>query len=125
MASGGFPLKIERKEIKPGVVVLVMTGRIQMGPDCKQIEKRVEELIATSENRVVFDLTGVHILDSSGVGQIVTCFSKLKKTGGALRLAGVGGMLAGTLKMTHVDQVIEIYPTALAAAEDFGPNGGA
>ena len=121
MTYGGIPLKIERKEMKPGVVVLTMTGPIRMGPDCKQVEKKVEELIAAGEKHVVFDLSGVHIIDSSGLGQIVTCFSKLKKSGGFLHLVGVRGTLSGILKMTHVDKVMKIYPTALAASEDFGP----
>lgn len=122
MDYGGILLKIERKEMKPGVVVLVMTGTLRMGPDCRQIEKKVEELMAAGENCLVFDLSGVHIMDSSGVGQIVTCFSRLKKSGGFLRLAGVGGTLSGILKMTHLDKVIKIYPTALAASQDFRPD---
>jgi anti-sigma B factor antagonist len=123
MDYGGILLKIEREEMKPGVVVLVMKGSICMGPECKQIENKVKELIAAGENRVVFDLSRVHIMDSSGLGQIVTCFCRLKKSGGFLRLASVGGTLSGLLKMTHVDKVIEIYPTALAASEDVRPDG--
>jgi anti-sigma B factor antagonist len=123
MDYGRIPLKIERKEMKPGIVVLMITGSIRMGPDCKQIGDKVEELMAAGENRVVFDLSGVHIMDSSGLGQIVTCFCKLKKSGGFLRLATVGGTLSGLLKMTHVDRVIKIYPTALAASEDLRSDG--
>lgn len=105
--------------MKPGVVVLMMTGPIRMGPYCQEIAKKVEELMAAGENRLVFDLSGVDIMDSSGLGEIVACFSKLKKSGGFLRLAGVGVTITGILKMTHVDRVIKIYPTALAASEDF------
>ena len=86
-----IPLKIERKELSPGIVVLMMSGPIRMGPHCKQIEEQVDKLIAAGEKRLVFDLSGVYNLDSSGLGQIVTCLSKLKQSGGFLRLAGVGG----------------------------------
>ena len=119
MAYGRIPLKIERKEIKPGIVVLMMTGPISLGPHCKQIEEQVEKLIAAGEKRLVFDLSGVYTLDSGGLGQIVACLTKLKKCGGFLRLAGVGGTLSAIFKMTHVDRIIKIYPTALAASEDF------
>jgi len=118
-----IPLRIERKELKPGIVVLMMTGPIQMGPHCKQIEEKVAELIDAGERRLVFDLSGVHTMDSTGLGEIVACFSKLKKSGGLLRLAGIGGTLSGLLKMTHVDRVIKIYPTALAASEDVWTDG--
>ena len=58
---------------------------------------------------------------ASGIGALVKCFSKLKKSGGALRLAGVKGMVEGVLKLTRVNTVIGTYPTADAASEDFPP----
>jgi anti-anti-sigma factor len=119
----GVPLQIAKREIRPGIVVLEMTGRIHMGPDCQQIEQEVEQLLGRSEKRLIFDLSKVWSVDSSGVGQIVKCFSKLKNSGGSLRLAGVQGMIEGVLKLTHLDQVIEIYPTAVEAAGNFLPEG--
>ena len=119
----GIPLKIAKREIRPGVVVLELTGRIHMGPDCQRIEQEVEQLLDRSEKRLIFDLSKVSNVDSSGVAQIVKCFSKLKNSGGSLRLAGVTGMLVGVFKITHVDEVIEIYPTAFEAAGNFLPEG--
>jgi anti-anti-sigma regulatory factor len=49
----------------------------------------------------------------------------VKKSGGRLRLAGIKGMLEGTLKLTKVDKLVEIFPTAAAAAENFALPGGA
>ena len=48
----------------------------------------------------------------------------LKKSGGFWCLANVGVTLSGILKMTHLDRVIKIYPTALSASEDSRPNSG-
>jgi len=114
-----MPMKLETRQIKPGVVVLEVTGRISMGNDCAEIEKQVKGHIDRDEKRVIFDLTGVNHIDSSVVGQIVKCHSTLKRSGGALRLAGVSTMVYGVLQMTHVDRVIEIYPTALDASLNF------
>jgi hypothetical protein len=36
-----------------------------------------------------------------------------------LRLAGCNGMIDSSLKLTKVDKIIGIFPTASAAAEDF------
>lgn len=119
----GPPLKIAKSEIKPGVVVLEMTGPIHMGPDCQRLGQEVEQLLGRSEKRLILDVSKVSTVDSTGLGQIVRCFSKLKTSGGSLRLAGVQGMLAGVLKMTGVDKVIAIYPTAFEAAGDFPSEG--
>ncbi len=118
----GIPLQIAKREIRPGVFVLEMAGRIQLGPDCQRIVQEVEQLLGRSENRLIFDLSKVTFLDSGGLGEIVRCFSKLKKSGGSLRLAGVRGMIATVIKITKVDKVIETYPTAVEAAGNFLPN---
>lgn len=112
-------MDITRKPIRPGIVALEMTGRILMGPDCQLIEKEVEQALAQGDTRVIFDLTGVFQIDSAGVGKIVMCYTRLKKSGGDLRLAGVKGMLDGVFKMTQVHKVIGMFPTTAEAAENF------
>jgi anti-sigma B factor antagonist len=116
-------VEIKKKEIKPGIVVVEMTGRINMGPDCQQIEQELEELLRKNEKRVIFDLSGISTIDSTGIGKIVRCFSQLKKSGGTLRLAGVSGMLEGVFKVVQVHKVIKMYPTTLEASESFQSEG--
>jgi hypothetical protein len=36
-----------------------------------------------------------------------------------MRLAGVKGMIEGVLKLTLVDRLMKVYPTALEASESF------
>jgi len=112
-------VNIQKKQIKPAIVVLEMTGSICMGPDCDRIDQEIQQILGQHVNRVIFDLSGVQHLDSAGVGRIVACVSKLKKSGGALRVAGAGGMVENVLKMTQVDKIVGLYPTATAASEGF------
>jgi anti-anti-sigma factor len=112
-------MKLEKRHIKPGIVVLEITGRISMGNDCEQIDQEVQHHIQRNEKRVIFDLTGVNHIDSAVIGQIVKSHSSLRRSGGVLRLAGVSSMVYGVLQMTQVDKVIEIYPTALDASDNF------
>ena len=114
-------MEFSKKEIQPGVLVLGMTGSIRIGPNCQQIEQAVEDMIRRQETRVIFDLSGVSFIDSSGVGTIVRSLTKLRKLGGTLRLTGVQGMVEGILKLTQIDKVIEIYPTASEALKDLPP----
>ncbi len=113
------PVEIIRKELKPGIVVLELKGPLQMGVECKQLELAFDELLREKQTRVVLDFTGLTKLDSGGLGKVVNCFSRLKKAGGAMRLAGVKGMVDGVLKMTLVDRLLKVYPTALEASESF------
>ncbi len=69
-----------------------------MGADCQRLDQEIEHLMRQNEMRVIFDLSGVAQIDSGGMGKIVRCFSKLKKSGGSLRLAGAD---CGKELLTH------------------------
>ena len=110
---------LSKKEIKPGIWVFEMSGRVQMGPDCKRVDQEVEGHIAKNETRIILDMARVDHIDSAFVGQIVKSFSRLTQSGGSLRLAALKGMVEGVINMTQLNRIIQIYPTALAASEDF------
>jgi anti-sigma B factor antagonist len=115
-------VNLTRKEIEPGLVALELTGYIRMGPDCKLLTATIDELIQKNETRVIFDLAGVDLIDSAGIGTIVLCFSRLKKAGGLLRLAGAKGMVETVLKMTQVHRAISLFPSVADASKDFPPS---
>lgn len=114
-------MTLKKKELGPGIVVLEMTDRIGSGRDCQRIQEEIELLIRENPKRVIFDLSGVHYIDSAAVGCIVRSFVRLRNSGGTLRLAGVKGMVEGVLKLTHVDKLIGVYPTAMDASQDSPP----
>ncbi len=74
-------LEIQTKTIDPDIVVLELTGRITMGRDSKQLEWAIDNLIHEQKKKVVFDLTGVTHIDSTGVGIIVMSAGQLKQVG--------------------------------------------
>jgi anti-anti-sigma factor len=120
--SEGFDtviLEITKGQLKDGIAVLTLRGSIHTGPDCRRVEHEVEDLLRGNQTRAIFDLTGITHIDSAAIGTVVRCYSKLKIAGGMLRLAGCNGMIDSSLKLTKVDKVIGIFPTATAAAEDF------
>ena len=105
-----------------GVTVLDMKGSIHAGPDCRQIEQETESLIRDNHLRVIFDLTHVTHIDSSAIGSIVRCLTRLKTHKGMLRIAGATGMIEHSFKLTQLHKIFEMYPTAAAAAENLPPS---
>lgn len=112
-------LEITKGQLKDGIAVLTLRGSIHTGPDCRRVEHEVEDLVHGNQTRAIFDFTGITHIDSAAIGTVVRCYSRLKLAGGMLRLAGCNGMIESSLKLTRVDKVIGIFPTATAAAEDF------
>lgn len=118
-------LHLAKHELKPGITAIEMKGSIHAGTDCRRLELEVENLIAAKMTLVIFDFTHISHIDSSAIGSLVRSHMQLKKSGGVLRLAGVRGMLDGTFKLAKVDKLVEIFPTAAAAAENFAAPGSA
>jgi len=90
-----------------------------MGNDSRQVEWGVSEMLESGVKKVIFDLSNLDGIDSTGVGIIVVCHAKLKHAGGSLRIAGAQGIVLETLHMTHVDKLVQLFATAGAAAENF------
>lgn len=112
-------LHLTKSTLKTGITVLHMKGSIHCGPDCRRIEQETELLIGAKETAVIFDLSEVTHIDSAAIGSIVRCYSRLKSSGGRLRLAGCAGMIEASIKLTQLHKVLELYPNTAAAAENF------
>jgi anti-sigma B factor antagonist len=112
-------LTIASKHLDPDISVLEMAGRICLGSASQQVEWSLADLLKQNQKKIVFDLSGVTVLDSTGVGIIVMCYAKVKKAGGNLRIAGANGMVEETLKMTNVDKIMPFYPSLAEATQNF------
>jgi len=118
VATQSRELNIQRRVLEPNSVVVEVAGRIVAGPECQQIEWLVADLLSQGEKKIVFDISGVTYIDSTGVGIIAMCFGKMKKARGDLCVAGARGIVEEVLKMTKLDGIISLYPTVAAAVTE-------
>ena len=112
-------LDFTKRALQPGMTALEMRGSIHCGPECTQLEREVDGMIAARQTRVIFDMAGVSHADSAAIGAIIRCLTKLKSAGGALRIAAAQPMVEYSLKLTKVNILIEIFPTVDQAAKGF------
>jgi anti-sigma B factor antagonist len=112
-------LEIQTKQLPPDIVVLEIKGKITIGRDCQHLEWTTESLVKEKRKKIIFDLTGVTHIDSTGIGIIVTSAGQVKEAGGELRLAGVNSHVDHILKMTNIDKVVAWKPTVTEAAVGF------
>ncbi len=111
-----------RRSLQPGITALSIQGNIHCGPECVRLENEIDGLLAAHETRIILDMAGVTHADSAAIGAMVRCLSKVKRAGGALRIAAAQPMISYSLKLTKVDQLIEMFPTVEQAAEGFSPS---
>jgi len=112
-------LEIRTKHLQSEIVVLEIAGRITIGRDCKQLEWATQNLLQEQKKKIIFDLSGVTHIDSTGVGILVMSAGQVKNAGGELRVAGAKGHVEQVLRMTSMHQILGLHPTSGDAADSF------
>ncbi|HEY2012616.1 MAG TPA: STAS domain-containing protein [Bryobacteraceae bacterium] len=113
-------LEINHTETEPATAVITLTGKLMMGPDSAQIINLVDDLMKRGKRIIIFDLSGVTAMDSTGIGRFIYTYNKLMGAGGDMRMAGAGGHVLQTFKVSLLDKVFRFFPDvdeALKAAE--------
>lgn len=114
-------MNMAKRVTEDGIVVLQLSGGMRMGPDCENLKEGAGELLQQNERRIILDLSPLRLIDSAGVGAIVACFSRVKKEGGTLLVAGATGMVETVLKLAQLQRAIAFFPTVAEAASNFPP----
>lgn len=70
-----------------------------------EIRPIFDKVIADGRRRVVVDATKLTLLDSSGVGAIVSLYKRLKADGAQFSMIGVNGQPLAVLKLLKLDRV--------------------
>src|SRR5216684_1823312 len=76
--SGILMLEIEVQDAVLGITVLKFSGRITMGPESAGIEVLVRKLLGENRKKLVFDLSGVNYIDSTGLGILTFCSATMQ-----------------------------------------------
>ncbi len=112
-----MPLTLSSR-IRDDVFILECEGEIVLGEETQTLQARIET--ASREFcHFVLTVNGVTRLDSSGVGLLVRCMSKLRRRGGDLRLAAPQPSLQELLRMTRLTTVLKSFPSEEEAAGSF------
>jgi anti-anti-sigma factor len=112
-------LDVRKTHIEPDLALVEIAGKVVYGSECHQIEWLTTELLAEGDKKIIFDISGVHQLDSTGVGIIVMCSGKVKEAGGELRVAGAEGHVKTVLRITQVAKILTLYATKAEALGGF------
>jgi len=107
-------MQISHDEVAPGVARIALTGRVMMGPASEQIVTRVEDVLRQGARIVVFDLSGVTAIDSTGIGRFISSFNKIAAAGGSMRMAAAAGHVLEAFHVSLLDTVFAFY----ASVED-------
>ena len=64
------------------VIVIDVDGKMLLGDGDVEIKKAVDDLLKKGNKNILLNLARVPYLDSAGLGEIIRCFTALRRTGG-------------------------------------------
>jgi len=111
---------VKVREIQHGeVTVLELSGRMAEGRDTDALSDRINKLVDKGSKKIIFDLSKVHWIDSSGLGLLIRAYTRMQKVGGELKLARVTRSVSSLLQMTKLTTVFSIHDSLEGAINSF------
>jgi anti-sigma B factor antagonist len=98
--------------------VVDISGRITLGEGSAMLRQMVRDLLDQGRRQIILNLGDVTYIDSSGIGELVSCFTTVRKEGGELKLLNLTRKVHDLLLITKLFTVFDVHTdegTALAA----------
>jgi len=113
-----MPLKIDTREVAH-VTILDIEGRIVLGDEIHDLREAVHGLIKQDKKKIILNLANVDYIDSSGVGELVGCFTTVRNAGGELKLLNLTQKVHDVLHVTKLYTVFDIREDEFTAVKSF------
>lgn len=92
---------------QPDSTVLAISGELD-ATTAPEIRPALDALAEEKPNRVIVDLTQLRLIDSSGVGAIVSLFKRVRANGGQFEVQGVNGQPLSIFQVLRLDKVFGV-----------------
>ncbi len=102
-----------------GVRVMDLEGKITIGSGDVQLRQLVEESLNTGKKNILLNLKGVSHIDSSGIGEMVGCFTTVTRRGGAMKLSSLPAKINDILQVTQLITVFDVFDNEAEAIATF------
>ena len=104
------------------VAVLDIEGKILLGEGDHEIKAVVDVIIGKGGKQVLVNLSKVPYIDSAGLGEIIRCFTALRRIGGSLKLLRPNERVIDLLNITNLLNVFDWYDDEDSALKSFSDN---
>jgi anti-sigma B factor antagonist len=101
------------------VVVLDIDGKILLGEGDVQLREAVHKTLQAGSKKIVLNLANVPYIDSAGLGEIVRCYTTVRREGGELKLLNLTTRIRDLLTITKLMSVFESFDSEEKALGSF------
>ncbi len=111
-------MKSQVREVS-GVKVVDLHGKITIGSGDVQMRDTITNLVKDGATKIVVNMSGITTIDSSGVGELVGCYTTVTNKGGKLKLSNLTDKINDILTVTQLITVFDVFETEAQAISSF------
>jgi len=112
-------MKATNRQVE-GVAVVDMSGRITLGEGSVVLRDTIRDLIGKGNKKILLNLGDVTYIDSSGIGELVSAFTAVRRENGELKLLNLTKKVHDLLQITKLYTVFDIKDDEATAIKAFG-----
>ncbi len=111
-------MKISSKE-RYNAVVLELKGNVMGGPDAELFKDELRKNLELGRKNVVVDLSKVTLMNSSGLGILVSGLTTITNAGGEMKICNPTDKIESLLIMTRLITIFDSYKSQDDAVSSF------
>jgi anti-sigma B factor antagonist len=92
------------------VTVLFCKGRFTYRDEARAFSEKIADLLPNARQLVV-EFSGLEVIDSAGLGELVVVHMWIRASGCSLKLAGANPRIQQLLELTNLLSVFDVHPT--------------
>lgn len=92
------------KQLLDGEVVLRIEGELD-ALTAPELRPALDQVVSDGNPRVTVDLSGLRLIDSSGVGALVSMYKRVRGRGGRVRVVGASHQPLAVFRLLRLDVV--------------------
>src|SRR3954451_1699550 len=102
-----------------GITIMDLSGRITLGEGSVVLRDVIREILGKGEKKILLNLGDVTYIDSSGIGELVSAFTAVRKEGGELKLLNLTKKVHDLLQITKLYTVFDVKDDEAAAISSY------
>ena len=101
------------------VVIVDLAGKFTTLTRPGRVSDVIAKLVFDGQRHIVLNLADVRYIDSSGLGELVSCYLAAERQGCKIKLANLDGRMKDVLVLTRLLSLFESHPSEDAAILSF------
>jgi len=111
-------MKVDVRHVSD-VIIVDLEGRLVMGVGDELLRDVMNELIAEDWKKIVLNLRKVSIMDSTGIGEVVSGWKLARRFGASVKLLRPGPQVKRTLRLTQLLPLLDVFDDETEAVASF------